>query len=263
MDHIKDLNSPPTTTNEAGDINDPLGPFREFCVTYAAGNLPIEESYYLLLAGGKIAALAKPDSTAPRPVVIVDIFRRLGMAAMIRASKDSLGAYFGSRGEYGVGIQAPGQILSWIMKLYQEQDPLSTQLWSDLTNGFNAIHRKAIEKGLQNLPHDLQWLRKSFHAFYSGASTLQYPQRLQNSFNIVDITSEGGIFQGDSASGIFFTLRNEYPEAVLVKYLDDLNGSIRVNKMVQVTETRAKAKTGAYNDELQIPISVAILNRWE
>jgi hypothetical protein len=33
--------------------------------------------------------------------------------------------------------------------------------------------------------------------------------------------------------------------------------------MVQVTETRAKAKTGAYNDELQIPISVAILKRWE
>jgi hypothetical protein len=47
MDHIKDLNSPPTTTNAAGDIDDPLGPFREFCVTYAAGNLPIEESYYL------------------------------------------------------------------------------------------------------------------------------------------------------------------------------------------------------------------------
>jgi hypothetical protein len=148
MDHIKDLNSPPTTTNEAGDTDDPLGSFREFCVTYAAGNLPIEESYYLLLAGGRIAALARPGSTAPRPVVIVDIFRQLGMAAMIRASKDSLGAHFGTRGEYGVGIQAPGQILSWIMKLYQEQDPSSTQLWSDLTNAFNAIHRKAIEKGL-------------------------------------------------------------------------------------------------------------------
>jgi hypothetical protein len=272
MDHIKDLNSPPTTINETGDTDDPLGPFREFCLTYAAGNLPIEESYYLILAGGRIAALAKPDSTAPRPVVIVDIFRRLGMAAMIRACKDSLGAHFGTRGEYGVGIQAPGQILSWTMKLYQEQDPSSTQLWSDLTNGFNAIHRIAIENGLKNFPTNLQWLRKSFHAFYSGASTLQYPQRLQDSFKVVDITSEGGIFQGDSASGIFFsaglqsafdTLRSEYPEAVLLKYLDDLNGSIRVNKMVKVSEPRAKAKIGAYNDELQVPISVAILKRWE
>jgi hypothetical protein len=120
MDHIKDLNSTPTILNAAGDRDDPLGPLREFCVTYAAGNLPIDEQYYLLLAGGKIAALAKPGSSAPRPVVIVDM---LGMAAMIRAKKDALGEYFGSRGEYGVGIQAPGQILSWTMKLYQEQEP--------------------------------------------------------------------------------------------------------------------------------------------
>ncbi len=33
--------------------------------------------------------------------------------------------------------------------------------------------------------------------------------------------------------------------------------------MVQVTENRAKAKAGAFNDEAQVPISVAILKRWE
>ena len=95
---------------------------------------------------------------------------------------------------------------------------------------------------------------------------------MDNGLNIVDITSEGGIFRGDSASGIFFsaglqsafdTLRNEYPEAVLVKYLDDLNGSIRINKMIQVTENRAKAQPGAYNNDEQVPLSVAILKRWE
>ena len=131
-----------------------------------------------------------------------------------------------------MGIQAPAQILAWLMKLSQEEDPWSTQLWSDLTNGFNAIHRQSIEKVLQNFPADLQWLRRSFRAFYSGKSTLQYRHLVNNSFNVIDIISEGGVFQGDSASGIFFSaglqeafdqLQAEYPEALLEKYLDDLN----------------------------------------
>jgi hypothetical protein len=232
----------------------------------------VDDQFYLLLAGGKIAALSKPDSTAPRPVVIVDIFRRLGMASMIKESRQSLGSYFGNRKEYGVGIQAPAQILSWLMKLSQEEDPWSIQLWSDLTNGFNAIHRQSIEKGLQNFPADLQWLRRSFRAFYSGKSTLQYRHLVNNSFSVIDIISEGGVFQGDSASGIFFSaglqeafdqLQAEYPEALLVKYLDDLNGSVRTNNMVSTLEPRAQALQGAYNNEVEVPLTVAILKRWE
>jgi hypothetical protein len=272
MDHIKDINTPPKTIDDSRNKDDPLGPLREFCLTYAAGRLPVDDQFYLLLAGGKIAALSKPDSTAPRPVVIVDIFRRLGMAAMIKTNRQSLGSYFGSRKEYGVGIQAPAQILAWLMKLSQEEDPWSIQLWSDLTNGFNAIHRQSIEKGLQHFPADLQWLRRSFQAFYSGRSTLQYRHHDLNEYTIIDIISEGGVFQGDSASGIFFSaglqeafdkLQTEYPEALLVKYLDDLNGSVRTNNLVSTLEPRAQALEGAYNDEVEIPLTVAILKRWE
>jgi len=272
MDHVKDINTPPKQIDDSRTKDDPLGPLREFCTTYAAGRLPVDDQFYLILAGGKVAALSKPDSTAPRPVVIVDIFRRLGMAAMIKERKQSLGSYFGNRKEYGVGIQAPAQILAWLMKLSQEEDPWSTQLWSDLTNGFNAIHRQSIEKGLQNFPADLQWLRRSFRAFYSGKSTLQYRHLVNNSFNVIDIISEGGVFQGDSASGIFFSaglqeafdqLQAEYPEALLVKYLDDLNGSIRTNNMVSTLEPRTQALQGAYNNEVEVPLTVAILKRWE
>jgi hypothetical protein len=194
------------------------------------------------------------------------------MAAKIRTSRQSLGSYFGSRKEYGVGVQAPAQILSWLMKLSQEEDPWSIQLWADLTNGFNAIHRKSIEKGLQNFPADLQWLRRSFHAFYSGKSTLQYRHHDLNGFTVIDILSEGGVFQGDSASEIFFSaglqeafdkLQSEYPEALLVKYLDDLNGSVRTNNLVNTSEPRAQALQGAHNDEVTIPLTIAILKRWE
>ncbi len=48
-----------------------------------------------------------------------------------------------------------------------------------------------------------------------------------------------------------------------MKYLDDLNGSIRFNNMIQVTENRAKAKPGAYNNDEHVPLSVVILKRWE
>ncbi len=80
------------------------------------------------------------------------------------------------------------------------------------------------------------------------------------------------MFQGDSASGIFFSaglqeafdkLQTEYPEALLVKYLDDLNGSVRTNNLVNTSEPRAQALQGAYNDEIAIPLTVAILKRWE
>jgi hypothetical protein len=49
MDHIKDINIKP---DEEGD-NDPLRHFREYCVDYASGRLPVNEETYRILAGGK------------------------------------------------------------------------------------------------------------------------------------------------------------------------------------------------------------------
>ncbi len=48
----------------------------------------------------------------------------------------------------------------------QEEEPTSIQFWSDLSNGFNQIQRQAVEEGLQNLPTNLQLLRRAFRAFY-------------------------------------------------------------------------------------------------
>ena len=239
---------------------------------------PIAEDTYRMLARGKIAALAKPDSDQPRPAVVVDALRRIGMATLLKICKEELGTYFGKKSEYGVGVTAPSQKIAWGLKMCQEEEPTSIQFWSDLSNGFNQIQRQAVEEGLQNLPTSLQWLRRAFRAFYSGKVELSMVQRQGGAETVVDIISEGGVFQGDSASGVYFNaglqnafdkLRQEYPQATLVKYLDDLNGSVKGNETVNTNEPRAKAKPDTYKNEEQsrevttVPMATAILFRWE
>ena len=93
------------------------------------------------------------------------------------------------------------------------------------------MRRTAIADGLADLPPPLQWLRRSFSAFYSGDVVL-YFQRDGETYHVV---SEIGTVQGDAVSGIFFNaglqrafnqLRAEYPEALLAKYADDANGAV-------------------------------------
>jgi hypothetical protein len=53
-------------------------------MAYASGRLPIAEETHRMLARGEIAALAlaKSDSDQPRPAVVVDALRRIGMATL-------------------------------------------------------------------------------------------------------------------------------------------------------------------------------------
>ena len=93
------------------------------------------------------------------------------------------------------------------------------------------MRRTAIAEGLADMPPSLQWLRQSFAAFYSGDVVL-YFQRDGDTYHVI---SEIDTVQGDAASGIFFNaglqrafnkLRAEYPEALLAKYADDVNGAV-------------------------------------
>ncbi len=67
----------------------------------------------------------------------------------------------------------------------------------------------------------------------------------------------------------FDKLRQEFPQTTLVKYLDDLNGSVKGNKTVNINEPRAKAKPDAYKNKEEsreattVPMATAILLRWE
>jgi hypothetical protein len=104
-------------------------------------------------------------------------------------------------------------------------------------------------------------------------------QRQGGEATLVDIISEGGFFQGDLAPGVYFNaglqnafdkLRQEYPQATLVKYLNDLNGSVKSNETVSTNEPRrAKAKPDAYKNKedsreaTTVPMATAILLRWE
>jgi hypothetical protein len=172
-DHILDINKAPGTEGE----HDPLGPLRIFSLNYAGGQLPVTREVYGHMAGGKVAALAKPGSTAPRPAVVVDLFRRVGMAAMLRENREELADEFGAKNEFGVGIPAPAQTIAWSMELAKEADPTVVQFWADMKNGYSEVYNSAVEKGLQKFPPKLQWMRRAFAAFYGKENTLHYKTR--------------------------------------------------------------------------------------
>jgi hypothetical protein len=100
----------------------------------------------------------------------------------------------------------------------------------DITNGFNSISRSAIETGLCDLPPSLSWLGRSFPSFYADSVPLYYTRN----HDIQSILSEVRTMQGHPASGVWFnaglqcaytynSLMSEFPETIMVKYLDDLN----------------------------------------
>jgi hypothetical protein len=68
----------------------------------------------------------------------------------------------------------------------------------------------------------------------------------------------------------FDKLWQEFPQATLVKYLDDLNESVKSNETVSTNEPRAKAKPDAYKNKEDSreattvpPMATAILLRLE
>ena len=142
---------------------------------------------------------------------------------------------------------------------------------------------KSTQRGLLDLPVSLQWLRRSFENFYHGQASLYFKRQ---DGELDEIFCEAGINQGDSASSLFFNvglmatwcqLREEYPEAALTKYLDDLNGFIDdPDVLVDVCEPRAESFPGAYEipdpfdpsgqaviNRAKVPIAFAIIKRWE
>jgi hypothetical protein len=157
----------------------------------------------------------------------------------------------------------------------------------DVSNGYNEMSRAAISEGLQDMPANLHWIRKAFNAFYSG-DVLLYFQRKEDVYHLV---SEIGTVQGDGASNIYFNaglqrafnkLRDEYPEVMLVKYIDDVMGGLSTSSdefgqplMCAVDEERAYAGFGAYpmvpnvNITLpptvptHVPLPLAITKRWQ
>ena len=112
-----------------------------------------------------------------------------------------------------------------------EHTPNGVMFWSDISNGFNSMLRKAIAKGLADLPPELQWLRRSFHSFYAEDVTLYFNRNGETH----EVISSIGNMQGDPAGGVWFNagiqaafnqLRADFSEVFFAKYFDDVNGFI-------------------------------------
>ena len=125
------------------------------------------------------------------------------MSVLLKKLKETIANYFGSRMEFGSGVSAPCQKLAWLFKMKFELNPKGLGFWQDLSNGFNAISRKSIQHGLMDLPESLQWLRRSFEKFYHGQTSLYFKRE---DGELDEVFCEGGINQGDSASGLFFNV---------------------------------------------------------
>jgi hypothetical protein len=213
---MKDINISPS--NEDGG---PLHGFRAFTIAFATGTLPVSQEVFTHLVSSKLVALKKPDSEKPRPVGVTGVFHRLGLSALLKAHKEELAAYFGNKGECGTGVAGAWQRLAWVFKLLAEKHPLGIMTWEDLTNGFNCATRLSVDKGLMAMPPQLQWLRRTFHAFYSKDIPLFFAR--DGEFHV--IVSATGPVQGDPAGAVqlpFNILRTEFVEATLAKCFDDL-----------------------------------------
>ena len=123
------------------------------------------------------------------------------MAALIKQNADLLAQHFGLQCEHGTGVGGVCQKLAWVFKLACEKVPEGIALWADISNGFNSMRRSAIAEGLAAMPVELQWLRKSFHAFYSGPVPMFF-NRCPAVSGIIQCVV--GSMQGDPASGIWF-----------------------------------------------------------
>ena len=199
----------------------------------------------------------------------------------------AIARYFASQNEFGSGVKGVTQILGWLFKLHKEKHPGAVQFWIDVSNGYNEMSRSAIAEGLGDMPPKLHWLRKAFNSFYSG-DVLLYFQREKDVYHLV---SQVGTVQGDGNSNIYFNaglqrafnkLRAEYPEIMLVKYIDDVMGGIPsaldTNGQLltcDVSEERAYAGFGVYpvvpnvdptlppSNPTHVPIVLAATKRWQ
>jgi hypothetical protein len=127
------------------------------------------------------------------------------------------------------------------------------------------------------MPPQLQWLRRTFHAFYSEDIPLFFAR--DGEFHV--IVSAAGSMQGDPAGGIWFDaavqfpfniLRTEFAEATLAKCFDDFMAFIPPDAAgapltCLLSEPRVASFPGACLDQGRSPMSVpmarAIARRWK
>ena len=127
------------------------------------------------------------------------------------------------------------------------------------------------------MPVEPQWLRKSFHAFYSGPVPMFFNRGPTGSGIIRCVV---GSMQGDPTSGIWFNaglqkafnqLRAEFPEVLLAKYYDDVNGFIHpaedgTVRSCRTSKARAESFDGCYDTAdgttpATVPLALALVHR--
>jgi hypothetical protein len=199
--------------------------------------------------------------------------RRLGQSACVKASTAALTAYFEPRGQFCTGTKAAAEKAVQQRVLRQQLNRKRTVFGADERNGFGAISRQAIAKGLARLPKNLRWLRRMFGRFYGGHVRVYFAMDENGDIRTEDMLQ--GIQQGDPGAMAYFAagmdeaymaLRAEFPESALLAFADDVHGDsegyMDVPPELQDPTASPEGRLVVKNTDNQMPVAVAVLLRW-
>jgi hypothetical protein len=276
MDWIKDIcpteeKTPKTDADrgEAWDLNEgAMAGIRMLATRIGAPRIPgFTSAMWELEASGLLVAPAKKDGTE-RPIGIGSVMRRLGGSVLLKMSKADLKAYYEPRGQMCLGTRNAPEKCAIAHNAKLAQDGTRTVYAADERNGFGCISQKAVLKGLEQLPANLQWIRYTFGMYYRGTPKLLFRSGT-NSFYVLCLV---GFQQGDPLGCIYFSagadgslvkMRGDFPDDNIQAYADDVHGCTPDNARVQCADDgRGYALIPFVEGATDMPAAAARLRRW-
>ena len=186
----------------------------------------------ITLAHAQVVLLNKPGRTSVRPILLVNIWRKLTSALLAAEALPMLGDLTASH-QYGHQKQGAAQ-LYLALSAHAERNPNHMTMQLDIANAFGSINRtkayETIVEGMRTRGADPEWLSWLHH--YMRQPTYILPPHQGGS---AECTFDG-IAQGDPASALIFGTAialhmAKFPDAPFIGiYVDDICIAAEVTK---------------------------------
>ena len=173
------------------------GPIARMIQHVAAGKVP--EGFDRDTAyGGLLTPLLKPNGKL-RPIVVGDLFVRMGGRAIAAHYATKFAAFFNPKHQLGIATSAGAEAIIHAVRIALAANPSFVALQLDFTNAYNTVDRALIESELKaHFPALLPY----FYARYGTRTKLFVPSLGTDAW----VWSECGVHQGDPLGPFFFAL---------------------------------------------------------
>ena len=173
------------------------GPIARLIQPVAAGKIPDgfdRDTAY----GGLLTPLLKPNGRL-RPIVVGDLFVRMGGRAIAAHYATKFAAFFNPKHQLGIATSAGAEAIIHAVRITLAANPSFVALQLDFTNAYNTVDRALIESELKaHFPALLPY----FYARYGTRTKLFVPSLGADAW----VWSECGVHQGDPLGPFFFAL---------------------------------------------------------